>query len=75
MIQEQDYKIMRAIENAEIERTAEYYPQLDLPIRTPTRDYSGSEECGKGGSHNFVYQGYSESIGHYYRCSQCGLRS
>jgi hypothetical protein len=65
----------RAREDSEIERTARSYPHLDVQRRTPTRDYSGSEECSSGGSHNFRYEGYSETIGHYYRCSKCHLRS
>ena len=55
-----------ARERVEIERTARFYPHLDRPRSTPTRDYTGSARCESCGSHNFVYQGYSESIGHYY---------
>ncbi len=65
----------RVRERDEIERTAGYYPHLDRPKSVPTRDYNGSSNCPEGGSHNFRYEGYSESIGHYYRCTRCKNRS
>jgi hypothetical protein len=64
-----------ADERREIERTARHYPHLDIPSRAPRTDYSGSERCSSGGRHNFAYQGYSDSIGHYYRCTKCGNRN
>ncbi len=65
----------RAREREELEKTARYYPHLDRSRIEPFSDCRGSSQCSEGGSHNFVYQGYSESIGHYYRCNKCGNRS